>query len=542
MCQNEYNTSIERSSKQPEKLDLDKETAYKVEIELLKRKLAEKTKLEENISKVHEVCDFCQENHPNGHCTPGGDSEESPTEGAQHNPQPRKPSPLEETLNKFITMSESNFEAIQTTVTNQGASIKNLETQIGQLSKLVTTFVASDLTANTVDNPKSETFKVTEGGVENKINEIEEGIQRSFGDLINFQVPVKDILMYTPTRKGKELLTLLESFRSIKMSALFGTIVKSEEYERFMQELLLQKEDKSLSKECTLCLRRKLPPKLKDPGKFTISCSIGHVKFIQALCDLGSSINLMPLHMVQKLNIGEPKITNIIELTLADNSVTNSCGMLEDVLVKIQDLVFLVDFVILDVKKDKEIEIILGRPFLATSQAFINVKDGEPMLIAGEEKRIIKVYKEPIGIQCYKIDVQDGPNEVSSLSIQEWPDGITKDELEEEMAQLTIDPGKKGLPPDISSNMAKLTLENDTQWVRRWGKHRKVASRSKFGVKKTPVKKKRIKVERSTPATRCARWSTRLSIHHKGPYSRQARDVKHAFLGRQPKGIFYRFL
>ncbi|KAK2421770.1 hypothetical protein QL285_032362 [Trifolium repens] len=52
-------------------------------------------------------------------------------------PQPRKPSPLEELLNKFANLSKTNFENIQTTVANQGATIKSLETQIGQLSKLV---------------------------------------------------------------------------------------------------------------------------------------------------------------------------------------------------------------------------------------------------------------------------------------------------------------------------------------------------------------------------------------------------------------------
>jgi hypothetical protein len=58
-------------------LEVDKETAYKVEIELLKRKLAEKESKEAKVNKVQEVCDFCQEDHPNGHCIPEGSSKEA---------------------------------------------------------------------------------------------------------------------------------------------------------------------------------------------------------------------------------------------------------------------------------------------------------------------------------------------------------------------------------------------------------------------------------------------------------------------------------
>jgi hypothetical protein len=76
--------------------------------------------------------------------------------------EPRKPSPLEELLNKFATMSQTNFENIQSTVANQGATIKSLKTQIGQLSKLVTTRVSKDVAGNTVDNPKEECKALTD--------------------------------------------------------------------------------------------------------------------------------------------------------------------------------------------------------------------------------------------------------------------------------------------------------------------------------------------------------------------------------------------
>ncbi|GAU24177.1 hypothetical protein TSUD_84120 [Trifolium subterraneum] len=149
MCQNEYNMNNERYTKTVGKLDLDKETGDEVENELLKRKLYEKASLEVSASKVQEVCDFCQEDHLNRHRTPKGNAKEgakymgnqrqnpysntynpswknhpnfdwshnsNQNQGAtqnQQNPPPRKPSPLEEMLNQFMNMGQTNFESTQ---------------------------------------------------------------------------------------------------------------------------------------------------------------------------------------------------------------------------------------------------------------------------------------------------------------------------------------------------------------------------------------------------------------------------------------------
>ncbi|KAK2356581.1 hypothetical protein QL285_093910 [Trifolium repens] len=123
MCQNEYNISHDRNEKTPGILKVDQEIAYKVEIELLKRQLAEKEKAvkEDSVKQVEGVCDFSLEDHPNGHCLPQGSEEQAKYMGNGNNP---------ELLNKFASMSKTKFENIQTTVANQGATIKTLETQI----------------------------------------------------------------------------------------------------------------------------------------------------------------------------------------------------------------------------------------------------------------------------------------------------------------------------------------------------------------------------------------------------------------------------
>lgn len=97
---------------------------------------------------------------------------------------------------------------------------------------------------------------------------------------------------------------------------------------------------------------------------------------MNTLCDLGAGINLMPLSVFRRLQLGEEKPTTVI-LQLADRSLAHPRGVIKDVLVKIDKFIFPVDFIVLDMEKDTNVPIILGRPFLATGQALINVQKGE---------------------------------------------------------------------------------------------------------------------------------------------------------------------
>ena len=106
-------------------------------------------------------------------------------------------------------------------------------------------------------------------------------------------------------------------------------------------------------------MKKKLPPKLKDPGRFTIPCAIGNAIFERALCDLGASINLIPWSIFKKLKLGEAR-PKTVTLKLADQSLTHLCGIIEDVLVKVDKFIFPIDFIILDMQEDKDVPIILG--------------------------------------------------------------------------------------------------------------------------------------------------------------------------------------
>ncbi|KAL8548467.1 hypothetical protein ACS0TY_007678 [Phlomoides rotata] len=148
----------------------------------------------------------------------------------------------------------------------------------------------------------------------------------------------------------------------------------------------------TLTEECSTILQAKFPQKLKDPGSFTLPCKIGKEGNYRALCDLGASINLMPLSLFKTLGLGELKPTTM-NLQLVDRTVTYPKGIVEDVLVKVDKFIFPVDFIVLDMVEDRAIPLILGRPFLATGGAMIDVRNGELTLDVNGEKVSFNIFK-----------------------------------------------------------------------------------------------------------------------------------------------------
>ncbi|XP_062086108.1 uncharacterized protein LOC133792208 [Humulus lupulus] len=153
-------------------------------------------------------------------------------------------------------------------------------------------------------------------------------------------------------------------------------------YVKFLNDILTKKrrlgefETVALTKGCSAILKNKIPPKLKDPSSFTIPISIRGQEVGKALCDLGASINFMPMSIFKKLGIGEARPTTLT-LQLANHSMVHPEGNIEDVLVQVDKYIFQTDFIILDYEEDREVPIILGRPFLATGRTLIDVEKGE---------------------------------------------------------------------------------------------------------------------------------------------------------------------
>ncbi|XP_070054764.1 uncharacterized protein [Nicotiana tomentosiformis] len=133
-----------------------------------------------------------------------------------------------------------------------------------------------------------------------------------------------------------------------------------------------------------------MAPNLEDPDAFTISCTIGSAEFSKALCDLGTSINLMPYSVFKTLGIRQPRPTSM-RLQMVDSTMKRLLGVIEDVLVRVDKFILPADFVILDCEVDYEVPIILGRPFLATGKSLVDVEAGELTFRIGDEKVIFHV-------------------------------------------------------------------------------------------------------------------------------------------------------
>nr|GFA55375.1 reverse transcriptase domain-containing protein [Tanacetum cinerariifolium] len=131
-------------------------------------------------------------------------------------------------------------------------------------------------------------------------------------------------------------------------------------------------------------LLKKLPENLRDPGKFLIPYDFLGMEVCHALADLGASINLMPLSIWKKLSLSELTPTRMT-LEPADRSITHPKGVAEDVFVKVGKFHFPTDFIVVDFEADPRVPLILGRSFLRTGRALIDVYGEEITLRVNDE-------------------------------------------------------------------------------------------------------------------------------------------------------------
>ncbi|XP_024033495.1 uncharacterized protein LOC112095621 [Citrus clementina] len=187
-------------------------------------------------------------------------------------------------------------------------------------------------------------------------------------------------------------------------------------YVKFLQDILARKrrlgefETVALTQESSHMLQSKIPTKLKDLESFTIPCSIGTRYASRALCDLGASINLMPLSVFKQLGVGECRPTTVT-LQLADISYAYPEGKIEDILVKVDKFIFLVDIIVLDFETNKEVPIILERPFLVTGKTLIDVQKGELTIKVNDQQvtfNVLETVRNPDEVEdCNFLSVVD---------------------------------------------------------------------------------------------------------------------------------------
>ena len=201
---------------------------------------------------------------------------------------------------------------------------------------------------------------------------------------------------------------ILEMFKQVKINIpLLDAIKQIPSCAKILKDLCTVKRRLNVRKKAFLTeqvstiLRTNTPPKFKDPGCPTIAITIGDCRVEQALLDLGASVNLLPYSVYQQLKLEELKPTSIT-LQLADRSIRTPRGVVEDVLIQVDKFYFPVDFIVLDTHPvanlNSQIPVILGRPFLATSNAVINCRNGLMKLAFGNmtmELNVFNLAKQP---------------------------------------------------------------------------------------------------------------------------------------------------
>ncbi|GJW02083.1 hypothetical protein Tco_1560939 [Tanacetum coccineum] len=229
----------------------------------------------------------------------------------------------EENSNLIKEIRASTYAAIR----NQGASIKTSEIQIGQMSKVLQ--------------------------------------ERGFGSLLSS-------IETNPRDHVKSISTTVKAdARSIRRI-------------RSHQSAVSTGQNKAYSYGASH-INKFIPPKEKDLGSFTLPCYINNVCFDNALADRGASVSVMPLSTYLNLGLGELAHTKLT-VELVDRTVKYPKGIAENGLVGIGKIVFPIDFIILDMPEDIKVPLVLGRPFLSTAHAKIDVFKRKITLRVGEEK------------------------------------------------------------------------------------------------------------------------------------------------------------
>ncbi|GJZ79118.1 hypothetical protein Tco_0643955, partial [Tanacetum coccineum] len=248
---------------------------------------------------------------------------------------------MEETLSKFMAESAKRHEensnlikeiqaSTDAAIRNQGESIKTLEIQIRQMSKVLQERGFGSLPSSTKTNPRDQVKSISTT-IEADASSIRQEEEGNYGP---------------------------------KFTEAYGASH----------------------------INNTIPRKEKDQGSFTLPCYINDVSFDNALVDLGACISVMPHLTYLNLGLHELAHTKLI-VELADRTVKYPKGIAENVLVGIGKFIFLIDFIILDMPDDIKVPLILRRPFLSTARAKIDVYKRKITLRVGEEKIIFKSVK-----------------------------------------------------------------------------------------------------------------------------------------------------
>ncbi|GJY48284.1 reverse transcriptase domain-containing protein [Tanacetum coccineum] len=192
----------------------------------------------------------------------------------------------------------------------------------------------------------------------------------------------------------------LKMFKQLRLEiGLKDALVEMPKFNKWLSGLLRNKEKleeiaiTTVNAECSAIILNKVPEKLEDPGKFLIPCALQELDRTSALADSGASINLLP-HSIYKPHWAlDFDYHSELTLELANRSVTHPMGIAEDVVVRVDGFTFLADFVVVNFEPDPRVPIILGRPFLRTAKALIDLYEEKLTLRVGSDELVFYAEK-----------------------------------------------------------------------------------------------------------------------------------------------------
>ncbi|GJZ13537.1 reverse transcriptase domain-containing protein [Tanacetum coccineum] len=361
---------------------------------------------------------------------------------------PTQAAPSNELAN-YMKINETNMQAMRNQIANMKTELKNefqatMLQQNNKLENMLSNYFqmnkppsSGPLPSNTVTNPKGDLKAITtRSGVSYdgppipppfspspKVVEREPEVTKDPVQPSTEKVQPPDVQPQAPTsepviapkpkpnlpypsrlnnqklreRDDHQMMKFLQIFRSLHFDLSFtDALLYMPKFASTFKNLLSNKEklfelaNTPVNENCSAVILKKLPKKLGDPGKFLIPCNFPEIVECLALDDLGASINLMPLSIWRKLS--HPKLTPTqMILELADRSTTRPIDIAEDVFVRVGKFHFSADFVVVDYVVDPRVPLILGRPFLRTARALIDVYGEELTLRVSDEAITLKV-------------------------------------------------------------------------------------------------------------------------------------------------------
>ncbi|GJS68120.1 reverse transcriptase domain-containing protein [Tanacetum coccineum] len=384
---------------------------------------------------------------------------------------------LTEMLSKFIssnTASSSNSGTLPSqTVTNHrehvnAITIRRGKTCEGPSTPLVPTPVVSTPLKEPEQNPETSMDKAKK-----TVPEPNSLKPTSYQPKLPYPERMK---VRENDKPSAQHIRFLKMFKQLRLEIrLKDALVEMPKFNKWLSGLLRNKEKLkeiaiiTVNAECSAIILNKVPEKLEDPGKFLIPCTLQELDRTNALADSGASINLLPYSIYKQLGLGALKPTRMT-LELANRSITHPMGIAEDVVVRVDGFTFLADFVVVNFEPDPRVPIILGRPFLRTAKALIDLYGETLTLRVGKEELVYYAKKSEKNkdkhfefAHAIYIDINHFPDDLI-------PPGVENDDSEDEDNELhNLDhqdnpssPRPPPEPPDVCFNIEPDTaMKND---------------------------------------------------------------------------------